>query len=257
MLITPRGWRALIGAEQSRAPRARKIYAFSPPAKPTLSAQAQTRFVATQTEPPRSGLARGHRLRALFAGGEAGNEQLTSLTGAILILLLAALGVTIVRIGGLLNAHMFIGMLLLGPVALKMASTGYRFVLYYTHNPRYRAKGPPAIELRLLAPAVVVSTVAVFASGVALLFAGPSARGTLTPIHKVSFFIWVAVTGLHVLGHLGALPRALATERTWDDRGSGRGARALAIASALVAGLVIALLVEGQFGAWANFHHHH
>ena len=28
------------------------------------------------------------------------------------------------------------------------------------------------------------------------------------------------------------------------------------IAGALVGGLVIALLVEGQFSAWANFHHH-
>ena len=212
--------------------------------------------MTTQTDTPRSGLKPRRPLRALLSGGAEGNEQLTSLTGVILILLLAALGVTIVRIGAMLNAHMFLGMLLLGPVVLKMASTGYRFVLYYAHNPRYRAKGAPTIELRLLAPAVVLTTVVVFASGVALLFAGPGARGTLTPIHKVSFIAWVAVTALHVLGHLAKLPRALRTERTWDDHGSGRGARALALTGALVAGLVIALLVEGQFGAWAQFHHH-
>ena len=56
----------------------------------------------------------------------------------------------------MLNAHMFLGMLLLGPVALKMGSTGYRFVRYYTGADAYRRKGPPAIELRLLAPFVVV-----------------------------------------------------------------------------------------------------
>ena len=38
---------------------------------------------------------------------------------------------------------MFLGVLLIGPVALKLASTGYRFVRYYTSEPRYRRKGPP------------------------------------------------------------------------------------------------------------------
>jgi hypothetical protein len=212
--------------------------------------------VTTQSDAARSARAGANWLRARLGGGTAGNEQLTSLTGAVLILLLAALGVTIVRIGGMLDAHMFLGMLLLGPVALKMASAGYRFVRYYARNPRYRAKGPPAIGLRVLAPAVVATTVVVFSSGVALLFVGPGARGALTPIHKISFIAWVAVTALHVLGHLGNLRRALRMERTWDDRGGGRGARALAISGALVAGLLIALAVEGQFGAWAHYHHH-
>jgi hypothetical protein len=211
--------------------------------------------VATETQ-----TRRGERSRRgpgrLFAGGTAGNEQLTALTGTVLILLLAALGVTIVRIGGLLNEHMFLGMLLLGPVALKMASTGYRFVRYYTGDRSYRAKGPPALELRLLAPLVVLTTLAVFGTGVALLIVGPSGRGTLSELHKLAFFAWIAVTALHVLGHLVELPRALRTERTWDDHGSGRGGRAFALAGALVAGLVIALAVEGQFGVWSNFHHH-
>ena len=212
--------------------------------------------MATHTDTRPDGRARRRGLGARLAGGTAGNEQLTALTGIILILLLAALGVTIVRIGGLLSEHMFLGMLLLGPVALKLASTGYRFVRYYRNDPAYRLKGPPAIELRLLAPAVVLTTVVVFASGVALLFTGPSARGTLTPIHKVSFIAWLAITAVHVLGHIAQLPRALATERSWDDHGSGRGARALALGGALVVGLVIALLVEGQFGAWSHYHHH-
>ena len=75
-------------------------------------------------------------LARLIAGGTAGNEQLTAATGVVLLVGLAVLGVTIVRIGSLLNVHMFLGMLLIGPVALKMASTGYRFVRYYTANRR-------------------------------------------------------------------------------------------------------------------------
>jgi hypothetical protein len=164
------------------------------------------------------------------------------------------------RIGQLLNVHMFLGMLLIGPVALKTASTGYRFVRYYTANPPYRRKGPPATEMRLLAPLVVLSTVVVFASGVALLFAGPNGRGTLLPLHKASFIVWLLATGLHVFGHLAEMPGALRAdhraERPWNDYGSGRGARAVALATALVGGLALALLVESQFGVWAHFHRH-
>ena len=199
-------------------------------------------------------------LARAFAGGTDGNEQLTALNGIVLIVLLAALGVTILRIGQMLNAHMFLGMLLIGPVALKMASTGYRFARYYTGNRAYRLKGPPPIELRLLAPLVVLLTVAVFATGVALLLVGPAHRGILGPLHKVSFILWLGATGLHVLGHLLELPRALGAavpgDRGWDDRGAGRGSRALLIASAIAFGVVIAIVSETQFGAWANYHHH-
>jgi len=208
--------------------------------------------VATRTQARRQLALR----RRLLAGGTSGNEQLTAATGVVLIALLAALGVTILRIGQLLNAHMFIGMLLIGPIALKLGSTGYRFVRYYSSNPDYRAKGPPPAVMRALAPAVVISTLAVFASGVALLIVGPSSRGLLTPLHKVSFIAWLAVTAVHVLWHLGELPRALRREAAWDDHGSGRFARALLLAGALVGGLVLALVVQYQFGAWAGFHHH-
>ena len=126
---------------------------------------------------------------------------------------------TIVRIGQLLWLHLFLGMLLIGPVLLKLASTGYRFARYYTANPAYRRKGPPATPMRLLAPLVVLSTVVVFGSGVALLFAGPSSRGTLFPIHKLSFFAWLAFTGVHVLGHLADLPAPLRA----DYGGAGEG----------------------------------
>jgi len=197
-------------------------------------------------------------LRRLFAGGAEGNEQLTAATGVVLILMLAALGVTILRIGQLLNPHMFLGMALLGPVGLKMASTGYRFVRYYTADPAYRRKGPPRLEMRLLAPAVVGLTVVVFATGVALLYVGPHSSNLLITLHKASFILWLGATAFHVLGHLVEMPTALLatrqSPRPWDDHGSGRGARALTLAAAIAAGLVVALLVESQFSVWAHFH---
>ena len=119
---------------------------------------------------------RHRRARTTFGGGPDGNEQLTAATGVVLIVLLAALGITILRIGQLTWLHFFLGFLVIGPVALKMASTGYRFSRYYTHSRAYRTRGAPEPWLRLLAPVVVLSTVAVFVSGVVLLFDGPAHR---------------------------------------------------------------------------------
>jgi hypothetical protein len=110
------------------------------------------------------------------------------------------------------------------------------------------------MPLRLMAPIVVISTVVVFASGVALLFAGPGSRQSLLPIHKVSFFVWLAFTGVHVLAHLPKIAPALR-----DDYGSsaqlgpdigGRSGRGLALAGALTGGVVLAILVIPQFAPW-------
>jgi hypothetical protein len=197
--------------------------------------------------------------RRLTAGGTTGNERLTAATGIVLLILLAALGVTILRIRPLLSEHMFLGILLIPPIALKLASTGYRFIRYYASNPRYRRKGAPPATLRLIAPIVVASTVVVFASGVALLLLGPSSRGSLLLIHKASFIVWIAVTAIHVLGHLSDLPRALKTKHEiqpeWNEHGTGRAGRILTLSGALVAGVVLAILYVPQFGPWLNAHH--
>ncbi|MFZ0042194.1 MAG: hypothetical protein WAK93_12870, partial [Solirubrobacteraceae bacterium] len=150
-------------------------------------------------------------VRRLIAGGTDGNERLTVVTGLLLIVLLAVLGVTIIRIGQLLWLHLFLGLLLIGPVALKLASTGYRFFRYYTSDAAYRRKGPPAPALRVLGPIVVLTTAAVFATGVLLLILGPSSRQPWVLIHKVSFIAWIVFTVLHVLGHLPEIGRYLRT----------------------------------------------
>jgi hypothetical protein len=195
----------------------------------------------------------------LTGGGTSGNERLTAATGVLLLVLLAAIGVTIVRLGQLLWVHLFVGMVLIGPMVLKLTSTGYRFARYYTRDPAYREKGPPAAPMRLLAPFVVISTVVVMGSGVALLFAGPGSRGTLFPIHKLSFFAWLAFTGLHVLGHLLDLPAPLRADyranASLSGHEPGRDGRILSLAGVLVAGLVLAVLVIPEFGPWLHAHH--
>ncbi len=206
------------------------------------------------------------RTRArLIGGGTDGNEQLTAITAAILIVLLAVIGLTILRIHQLISVHLFVGLLLVGPVALKLGSTGYRFARYYTHDPTYRRKGPPETVLRLIAPIVVLSTVSVFASGLALLLVGPSGRGQLVLIHKASFIIWIVCMSVHVLGHLPAMPASLrAARRTaaeLPEVAHGSAGRSLAVAGALLGGLVLAIALIPDFAAWTAhgvfIHHDH
>jgi hypothetical protein len=204
------------------------------------------------------GARRRARTRSWLAGGTEGNERLTTLTGLLLIVLLAVLGVTIIRIGQLLWLHLFLGLVLIGPLALKLASTGYRFMRYYTHDVAYRRKGPPAPALRALAPLVVLFTVLVFATGVALLLLGQSSRDPLVLVHKITFFAWLAVTAVHVLGHMPEILRLLTTARTTRREiladasvpgGAGRGA---ALGAGLLVGLVLAVALLGQFSAWTH-----
>lgn len=227
-----------------------------------LSMASGDRTTVVAGSPAYSGRARS---RQLTGGGTEGNERLTTAAGALLLILLAVIGVTIVRIHGLLSVHMFVGMLLIGPVLLKLSSTGYRFFRYYTANPRYRRKGPPEMALRVIAPMVVLSTAVVLATGVVLLLAGPSSRATWLPIHKDSFFVWGGFTALHVVGHLPAMPKVLRADygasAALSGDVTGRAGRTLALAGALVAGVVLAVLVIPEFGPWLHdsglFHHHH
>jgi hypothetical protein len=196
----------------------------------------------------------------MTGGGPDGNERLTVLTGLLLLVLLAVLGVTIVRIGQLLWLHLFLGLLLIGPVVLKLLSTGYRFVRYYAGSPAYRSKGPPPQILRFLGPLVVLSTLAVFATGVALLLLGPSSRQPVLLLHKVSFFAWIAFAGVHVLGHLPEMLRYLRRGATSPGGQapdasanlSGGGGRLASLVLALLCGLGLALALISQFAAWTH-----
>jgi hypothetical protein len=184
-------------------------------------------------------------------GGIEGNEILTSATAIVLTALLMAEGLTIIHMGGLVSAHMFIGMVLIPPVALKLGSTGYRFVRYYSGSRAYRAKGPPTLPLRLLAPALVATTIALFVTGVLLLAAGHKSD-TLLLLHKVSFIVWGVVFGVHFLAYVPRVVRTLvATSRA--ARGEavpGAGLRGLLLTAALGGGAALALSLLSTMEAW-------
>src|SRR5205085_152494 len=104
---------------------------------------------------PPSG-ARCRRLpRMRPAGGGAGAGRpfvvrcsfVNTLPTVVLIVLLAALGVTILSIGPLIWWHVLLGMLVIPPVLLKLGSAGWRFARYYTGSPEYVRRGPPLLPL--------------------------------------------------------------------------------------------------------------
>jgi hypothetical protein len=193
------------------------------------------------------------RRRGRF-GGVPGNERLTAETGAVLLVLLAALGLTIPMVRSLMYEHVFLGMLLIPPVALKLGSTGYRFFRYYTNDTSYRRAGPPALLQRLIAPLVVAGTVAVFGTGVMLLVLGPSARmwGNL---HKLAFIAWFVVTAVHVLSYVWRVPRLASPDwRHEDPRLGGSSQRRLLVAGAVAFGVVLAAATVPYASAWTNVH---
>jgi hypothetical protein len=184
--------------------------------------------------------------------GPRGNARLSTATGVLLVPLLAVQGWTILSITRLVTVHVFVGLLLLGPACLKLASTGYRFVRYYAGAPAYRRQGPPPLLRRLLGPLVAASTVGLFATGLTMALVGKS-TGALPflLLHKLMFLAWVGATSLHVLIHL---PRLFAATRQRLAGGAARvpGAvrRWALLALALAAGTGIAFAGVHLANAW-------
>jgi hypothetical protein len=209
------------------------------------------------TRGPRAGprLASPSNRRDRF-GGTDGNEILTNAAALLLTVLLLAEGVTILRIGGLVSAHMFIGMILIPPVLLKLSSTGYRFVRYYTGARSYREKGPPLLALRILAPVLVATTVIIFATGVWLMLLGHRSDQILL-LHKVSFIIWGAVFAIHFLAYLPRMARSLRADWTTSRKQEvpATHLRTMLLAASLGTGLALALSVLSLINGWHSHHH--
>jgi hypothetical protein len=185
------------------------------------------------------------------AAGVEGNARLTALTAAALFLLLVVEGVTVLRVRQLLTLHVFVGMLLVPPVLLKMGSTGYRFLRYYTGSPAYRSKGPPPVLLRMMGPFVVLLTVTLFASGILLLVkVGP--HRDLLLLHKASFVLWFAVMAIHVVGHLADTARLAPKDFSRLARRAvpGSAARKWALVASLGTGVLLGWALTSSVGSY-------
>jgi hypothetical protein len=208
---------------------------------------------------PTRGEARWKKWRgAARAWGPPGNERLTTSLGLVLLVLLGIETLTTLALHSYLPEHIFLGLLLVPPVALKLASTGWRFLRYYTNNRPYRLEGPPRLFLRLLAPFLVASTLTLFGSGVALIIAGHGG-GPLLQLHAVSFAVWGVLIAIHIVAYLTRVVRVGPAD--WRRRATrvvaGTRSRRAALLGALLAGVILALATYPAQHTWLNHRHEH
>lgn len=173
------------------------------------------------------------------------NRRLTAAAGAALLAAIVAELATLDNLGTLLSVHVFVGVVMAGPLTVKLGSTGWRFVRYYAGSPAYVRDGPPPLALRMVAPLLVVSTVAVIGTGFALVVTGPARPGPFVALHVISFLVWMPAIAIHLLAHVRQVPRLIA--KGWTP-----GAVTL---GALAAGAVAAILLSpgaAQWTAWMD-----
>lgn len=193
-----------------------------------------------------------------LAGAE-GNERLTSSAGVLLTLLLLVEAFTLLDVHGYITLHAAVGLVLIGPVALKCASTMYRFGRYYTGREAYVRKGPPNVVLRVLGPFVVLSTLAVLGTGIALLV-DRGRSGTWLSLHEASFVVWLVLMGLHFLGHLQGAVVGTARDlhrAAGDPARRGKAVRWMAVSASLLLGVGLAAAFTPAASSWQLHHHDH
>jgi hypothetical protein len=184
--------------------------------------------------------------------GADANARLTSSTALVLLVLLALEGVTVLQVRSFLTLHVFIGMLLVPPVLVKLASTVWRFAKYYTGSQEYREKGPPPTVLRVLGPFVAVTTIIMFASGILLLLGPMSWRPDTLLVHQASFVVWFACMTVHVLGHLKETAQLSTKDWVRHSRVAGSRARRLVMTTSLAIGVLIAFVTIPTVGPWLS-----
>lgn len=196
------------------------------------------------------------RFARRFPGGPEGNRRLTALLGAALLAgIVVELGTLVLGLQATLAVHIFVGVMLIPVVLLKLASTGWRMLRYYTHAPSYRREGPPRPLLRGLAPIVVGATLALLGSGVGLVVSGPHAR-FFGAVHGASFAVFLIVVGIHALAHLPKLRRLAFADWVRGRRPQGHFVRRSAVAFSVVAGGGIAVAALQGAGPWLQAMQH-
>ena len=185
--------------------------------------------------------------------GVVGNKRLTALAGVVLLVLILVELESTANLHALLPLHIFVGVLLAGPLVVKLGSTGYRFLRYYTKSPAYVCSGPPRLPLRLLAPLLLVMTLLVVGSGIGLVVTGPAQAGLFRPVHSLSVVLWLSLIAIHVVAYLGRALRWVADDwRKHSGRSlaPGRGLRLGVTLGTLLASAVAALLLLPGATPW-------
>jgi len=182
-----------------------------------------------------------------------GNERITALAGAVLLVLILVELVSAAILRTLLSIHVFVGVLLAGPLIVKLGSTGWRFLRYYTGSPAFVRRGPPHLALRVMAPLLIATTLVVIGSGIGLVVTGPGPAGLLLPLHGFSVLVWLPLIAIHTFAHILRVPRLIMddwSKSSGKSNVSGRGSRFGVNLGALLAGVVAAILLFPGAAPW-------
>jgi hypothetical protein len=184
--------------------------------------------------------------------GPPGNERLTTSVGLVLLVLLIMETLTTLSARSLLPVHLFLGLILLPPLALKLGSTGWRFLRYYAGDALYRYEGPPRLVLRLLAPFLIASTFMLFGSGIALAVVGHG--GLWFDVHIVSFGVWGLLIIVHILAYLARTLRVGTADwhRSAEPVVRGARRRRAALGAAVLAGVILAVATYPLQQGWLS-----
>lgn len=177
-------------------------------------------------------------------------RRLIAQLGLVLVALVGAEVLTIPFLSaGLVPLHIGLGLGAIPAVAVKLVAAAGRAVRYYRGDAEERAEGAPDDLMRVTAVVLVLSTVALFGSGVVLwlLELGVGTRLLAGPawilIHELSFIAFGFAALVHALNYA---TRAVRWAR--DDWGAGAvvigaGRRHVWALGLLAAGLVVAVLI--------------
>jgi hypothetical protein len=113
--------------------------------------------------------------------------------------------------------------------------------------------------MRLLAPFLVMATIVLFASGVAMGVLHGHALGVARRLHGPASVVWLALVGVHTLVYLPrALTRSAEDAAAWV-RASVRGAkgRAYLLATAIGSGVVLGIATVPAQHHWVSLPRDH
>ncbi len=165
--------------------------------------------------PPSAGLRLPVRILA--------RRRLIAQLGLVLLALVAAEVATIPFLSdGLVPLHVGLGLGAIPAVGVKLVATADRTFRYYRGDPAERAEGAPDDLLRITAVVLVLSTVTLFGSGVALWLLGIGVGSRLLAgpawilIHELSFIGFAFAAMIHALSYASR-----AVRWTRDDWGAG------------------------------------
>jgi hypothetical protein len=188
-----------------------------------------------------------------------GNARLTALVGLLLLGPVAVeLATIVLGVHTHMSLHVFVGLALIPAIALKLASTGWRFARYYTRSDAYVEHGAPQVAMRLLAPLFVAATVLLFASGIAMGLLHGHALVLARRLHGPASVVWLVLFGIHALVYLRrALADGSREVATGESPVPGRRRRGYVIAAAVALGLAVGAATVPAQHRWVRLPRDH